>query len=448
VCTGIGTTIVVLSSTITNTALPTMVRSFHITSAQSIWIVNGVQLATTATLLFFASVGDARGAKRVYLIGLSVFTLANVGAALSPTFGFLVAMRVIQGLGGSALLVTTNALNRALFSHAELGRSVAMNSIFVAVGTAAGPTVGGLILAFLPWPWIFALNVPLGIFAIVLGVRYLPEVPATGHPLDFRSAIQAALGFGGIFLTLDALARRVPALLTLGIAAIGVGAMTLFIRRQLRLSIPMMAVDLFRVPIFSVSVVASSATYAAQGLAYVSLPFFFQNVLGKSPLQSGLLLSAWPLTALIVALQMGRLSDRHAAPLLCMIGIVIMGFGLACFALLPAVPASLAIVACAAICGAGFATFQTPNNRAIIATAPPEKTGRAAGVMTTARVSGQTLGATLVAIIFEIAEAHTGAHALPARGVIEATLLTAFGCMVLAAILSSIRLRAGVAVAA
>jgi DHA2 family multidrug resistance protein-like MFS transporter len=436
----------VLSSTITNTALPTMVRSFHITSAQSIWIVNGVQLATTATLLFFASIGDARGAKRVYLIGLSVFTLANIGAALSPTFGFLIAMRVVQGLGGAALLVTTNAINRALFSHAELGRSVAMNSIFVAVGTAGGPTVGGIILAFLPWPWIFALNVPLGIFAVILGLRYLPDVPATGHPLDYRSAILAALGFGGIFLTLDALARGSSVFETAAIAVIGAVAMTTFIRRQLHLTTPMLAVDLFRVPIFSVSVVASSATYAAQGLAYVSLPFFFQNVLGKSPLQSGLLLSAWPLTALIVALRMGRLSDRYPAPLLCMIGIVIMGFGLACFALLPAVPASIAIVVCAAICGAGFATFQTPNNRAIIATAPPEKTGRAAGVMTTARLTGQTLGATLVAIIFEIAEAQSGAHVLPARGVIEATLVTAFGCMVLAAVLSSIRLRAGVTV--
>jgi DHA2 family multidrug resistance protein-like MFS transporter len=208
----------------------------------------------------------------------------------------------------------------------------------------------------------------------------------------------------------------------------------------LRLENPMMAIDLFRVPIFSVSVVAATATYTAQGLAYVSLPFFFQNVLGKTPLVSGLLLSAWPLTALIVAIRMGPLSDRYPAPLLCTIGIVIMGAGLACFAVLPAVPAAIAIVGCAAICGAGFATFQTPNNRAIIATAPPEKTGRAAGVMTTARLSGQTLGAVLVAIIFGIAGASGAVRAVPVRGVIEATLLVACGCMALAAVLSSIRL--------
>jgi DHA2 family multidrug resistance protein-like MFS transporter len=203
----------------------------------------------------------------------------------------------------------------------------------------------------------------------------------------------------------------------------------------------MLAVELFRVPIFSISVLASTLTYTAQGIAYVSLPFFFQSVLGKTPLQSGLLLSAWPLTALIVAVRIGPLSDRYPAPLLCTIGIVVMGLGLGAFALLPALPATAAIVACAAVCGAGFATFQTPNNRAIIATAPPEKTGRAAGVMSTARLGGQTLGATLVAIIFALVGSEVATRYVPGRGVIEAGLVTAVACMLLAALLSSIRLR-------
>ena len=431
-----------LSSSIANTALPTIARSMHVTSAESIWVVNGVQLATTSTLLFFAAAGDARGAKRLYLGGLIVFTASTLGAALAPTFDVLVVMRVIQGLGGSALLVTTNSLNRALFSHADLGRSVAMNSIFVAAGTAGGPTIGGLILAFAPWPWIFALNVPLGIIALFLGWRYLPEIPATGAGLDFRSAALAAVGFGATFYALDGFARPKPGLEVAAFAAAGIVAMVLFIRRQLRLTHPMLAVELFRAPIFSVSVLASSATYTAQGIAYVTLPFFFQDVLGKSPLQSGLMLSAWPIVALIVAIRMGPLSDRHSASLLCTIGILVMGAGLACFALLPPMPATLAVVGCAALAGAGFAIFQTPNNRAIIVTAPPEKTGRAAGVMTTARLSGQTLGAVLVAIIFEVAGSAAAARGVPVRSAIETTLLVACGCIAFAAVLSSIRLRA------
>jgi DHA2 family multidrug resistance protein-like MFS transporter len=441
-CTSIATMIVTLSSTIANTALPTIVRSFHITSAQSIWVVNGVQLAMTSTLLFFAAAGDARGAKRLYLAGLGVFTLATIGAAFAPSFGFLVAMRIVQGLGGSALLVTTNALNRALFPKEELGRSVAVNSIFVAVGTAGGPTIGGIILSFLPWPWIFALNVPLGIFAFVMGWKFLPNVPGSGQPLDFRSAALAAAAFGGIFFSLDAVARRMGPL-EIGVAAtIGIVAMAVFIRRQLHLVHPMLAVELFRVPIFRVSIVASSMVYCAQGIAYVSLPFFFQNVLGKTPLQSGLLLSAWPFAALLIALRMGRLSDRYPAPLLCMLGVVVMGTGLLAYALLPAIPATLAVVGCALVCGAGFATFQTPNNRSIIATAPPEKTSRAAGVMTTARLTGQTLGAVFVAMVFEIASSGVTSRTAPVHSVIQIALVGACICMAIAAVFSSIRLGA------
>ena len=337
-CTSIGTFITVLSQSIANTALPTIVRSLHVSASESIWVVNGVQLAIVATLLFFGSVGDSRGAKRVYLSGMLAFTLATLGCALSQSYGMLITMRVISGIGAAAVIVTANALNRAVFPKEMLGRSVAVNSIFVAVATAAGPTVGGLILAFLPWPWIFALNVPLGLIGFFVGLRALPDIPASHAPIDYRSGLLAAVGFGTSVYALDGIARSMPPLQIGAWAALAVITMTLFIHRQLRLEAPMLAVNLFRVPIFSVSVLASSLTYAAQGLAYVSLPFFFQTVLGKTPLQSGLLLSAWAITALIVAIRMGPISDRHSASLLCTIGILIMGAGLLSFALLPAIP--------------------------------------------------------------------------------------------------------------
>jgi DHA2 family multidrug resistance protein-like MFS transporter len=433
--TSLGTFITSVSSSITNTALPTIVTSFHITSAQSIWVVNGVQLATTMTLLFFGAASDARGTKRLYLSGMFVFALATLGCALAPTFDVLVLMRVLQGLGGSAVIVTVNSLNRALFPPAELGRSLAVNTTFVAVGTVSGPTIGGLILAFASWPWIFAFIVPFALLALMLGWRYLPHIPPTGAKLDFPSAGLAAVAFGALFYALDGFARPERGPFDAAFGAAGIIAMALFVHRQLRLTHPMLAVELFRVPIFSVSIVASSATYAAQSIAYVSLPFYFQNVLGKTPWESGLLLSAWPFASLIVAMQMGRLSDRHPASVLCTLGILVMGGGLAGFALLPAMPAIWMIVTFAGIAGAGFATFQTPNNRAILISAPHEKTGRAAGVMTTARVTGQTLGAVFVAIVFE------------AGGTPTVALVVACTCIVIAAVLSSIRLRAQVAFA-
>jgi DHA2 family multidrug resistance protein-like MFS transporter len=443
----IGTFVSTLSQTIANIALPTIGRDLHVSAATSVWVVNGTQLATTATLLFFAALGDARGAKAVYLSGLAVFTVATLGCAFAPSFEVLVALRVLQGLGGSALIVTTNSLTRALYPPHEIGRSVAINSMFVAFGTAAGPTLGGIILSFADWHWIFALNVPLALVSLVLGLRFLPKLPASGAKLDYTSGALAAAGFGGIIYAIDGVARHMALGEAAAIVAVGAIAMTLFVRRQLHLEHPLMAVELFRVPIFSVAVLASTATYTAQGLAYVSLPFFFQSVLGHSPLVAGLLLSAWPVMALLVAVQMGPLSDRYSASLLCTIGILVMGVGLAAFALLPAAPATWMVVACAALGGAGFATFQTPNNRAIIATAPPHQTGRAAGVMSAARLSGQTGGAALVALIFELVGGATGAHAVPVRGLIEATLLTACGFIAFAAVMSVIRWNAGRTVA-
>jgi DHA2 family multidrug resistance protein-like MFS transporter len=433
----------VLQNSVTNTALPTIVHSLHVTSAASIWVVNAVQLATLATLLFFGATSDARGTKKVYLAGMSVFTLATLGCALATSFDFLIAMRVLQGLGAAAVAVTINSLNRALFAPGELGRSVSVNTIFVAVGTAVGPTIGGAVLAFASWQWIFGLNVPLGIIALVLGWRYLPSIPPTGTRLDYRSGVLAAVAFGGLFYALDAFARPQRGFIDAAVGAAGAVAMVLFVRRQLHLAHPMLAVDLFRVPIFSVSVAASSATYAAQSIAYVTLPFFFQSVLGKTPWESGLLLSAWAFMSFFVAVRIGRISDRYPSSLLCTIGVVVLGTALAGFALLPALPSTFAIVACAAVAGAGFATFQTPNNRAILVTATPEMTGRAAGVMTTARVGGQTLGAVLTAIVFEVAGSAAGAGGVPVRSVIETALLVACGCIAIAAVLSSIRLRAG-----
>lgn len=429
-----------MSSSVTNVALPTIASEFHVSAASSIWVVNAAQLATTTTLLFLASLGDARGAKRLYLTGGALYTLAALGCALAPNFGFLIAMRVLQGLGGSALIVTTQTLNRALYPPTQLGRAIAISAMFVAFGTAAGPTLGGLVLSIAGWQWIFVISIPLGLAAVLLGVRALPTIPATHAPLDIFSAVLSAAGFGGLIYALDGVSRHTPLAITLAIAGASLAIMWLFIARQLRLPHPMLAVELFADRVFSVAVIASVATYIAQMLAYVALPFYFVTVLGDTPLVAGLLMSAWPLTTLIVAWRMGRLSDRYSASLLCTLGIAVMGVGILLFALLPQSPPAWAVVLCATVAGAGFGTFQTPNNRAMIAIAPPEKTGRASGVMGITRLSGQTAGAAFVAIIFELADAAAPGHSL-GRPAIVAALYTACGLLTFAALVSAVRMR-------
>jgi MFS transporter, DHA2 family, multidrug resistance protein len=437
-----------VAGSIANTALPTIAAVFHVTAGTSVWVVNGVQIATTATLLLFAALADSRGAKGVFLSGTVVFTLACLACAFAPSFAFLVAARVVSGVGLAAMMVATNPLTRAMYPPHRLGQSVAITAIFIAVGTASGPTIGGLVLAVASWPWVFGVIVPFGVLSWYLAWRYLPDFPGNGGRHDWLSSVLAAVGTGGAVVTLEAVARRWSIGETMLATVTSAIALTVFVRRQLVIREPLLAVELFREHVFTVSVIASSLTYVAQGLAYVVLPFFFQSVLGRTPLESGLLLSAWPLTALIVATQMGRISDRYRASLLCTVGISVMGLGLALFALLPPAPSIFAIVACAAIAGAGYATFQTPNVRAILANTPPEKTGRAAGLVGLSRLMGQTTGVALVAIVFELSAGSAGHAGAPSRGAVESALTVGCGFLALAAVLSGwrMRLRQGMAV--
>ena len=206
----------------------------------------------------------------------------------------------------------------------------------------------------------------------------------------------------------------------------------------------MIALDLFRSPAFSAAGATGFATFAAQGLAFVALPFFFQEALGRTPLQSGLLLTSWPLAVAVVAPLAGRLSDRFSAGILATSGLAVLTAGLALYATLPPNPTGADIVLRGIVCGLGFGFFQSPNNRELIGSAPREKSTSAAGLLAAVRVSGQTVGAALVAIVFGafgasvtagIAPHDVVAHAAPA------VLWLACGCAAAATLASGLRAR-------
>jgi DHA2 family multidrug resistance protein-like MFS transporter len=206
----------------------------------------------------------------------------------------------------------------------------------------------------------------------------------------------------------------------------------------------MIALDLFRIRAFSSAAVTSFATFTAQGLAFVALPFFFQIVLGKTPLQSGLLLTSWPLAVALVAPLAGRLSDRYPAGILATAGLCILTLGLGLYANLSATASATTIVLHGMICGLGFGFFQSPNNRELIGSAPRSKSSSAAGLLATLRVSGQTLGASIVAIAFGAwgaSSAVAGAARSAVLHAVPATLWVAFACAALATIASALRLR-------
>ncbi len=354
----------------------------------------------------------------------------------------------MQGLGAAGIMSVNAALVRQIFPRALLGRGMAINSMVVATATVAGPTVAALILSVAPWPWLFALNLPLGALTLWLGRRALPDDQAQ-RPAGARlPALDVALNilmFSLVFLGADTLGTRNAALggapLPTGLALLAAGAAVgiVYVRRQLREPLPLFPLDLLRIPVFALSMGTSVAAFSAQMLAFVALPFLMLDHFGRTPFQAGMLITAWPLAIVVVAPVAGWLIGRHPGGLLGGIGLGLMATGLAAMALLPARPTDLDIVWRLLLCGAGFGLFQSPNNHTIVSSAPVARSGGASGMLGTARLTGQTLGAVVLAVIFSIWNPHDGRGAFIALGLAGALAAVA-------GVLSALRLRTGVPV--
>ena len=394
-----------LDTSIANTALPTIATDVRASPAASIWVVNAYQLALVATLLPFASLGEIVGYRRVYAWGLATFTVASLLCAVSWSLPTLAAARVLQGLGASGIMSVNTALIRFIYPPRSLGRGMGFNALVVAVSTAVGPTVAAGILSVASWPWLFAVNVPAGLAALTLALRALPETPRAARRFDLGSAALNAGAFGLLILGIGETAHGASGLATVGLLAGAAGFGLLLVRRQLGLPAPMLPVDLYRRPMFALSSATAMCSFAAQGLAFVSLPFLFQTVLGHSAVETGLLLTPWPVVTAIMAPIAGPLSDRYPPAILGGIGMATLCTGLVLMATLPAAPVAASIAWRMAVCGAGFGFFQSPNLRAIMTSAPPERSGGASGIVATSRLVGQSTGAALVALCFGLSAA-------------------------------------------
>ena len=421
----------VLDASIVNVALPIIARDYAITPASAIWVVNAYQLAIVCALLPLASLGEIVGYRRIYAGGIAVFTAASLACALADSLPMLVAGRIAQGFGAAGIMSVNSALVRFVYPSAMLGRGLGYNALVVGVASAAGPSIAAAILSVATWPWLFLVNVPLGLVTLVGAVKALPETPRSSARFDFASAGLSALAFGLLITGIDGLAEpgtgpRQAAHLSLALA---VGAA--FVWYQLRLPRPLLPLDLLRIPVFALSMASSVCSFAAQAIGYVALPFYLHDTLGKSEAATGFLMTPWPLMVAAMAAVSGPLADRFPPALLGGIGMVLLSVGLAALALLPAAPADLDIAWRLALCGTGFGFFQSPNNRIIVTSAPRERAGGASGMLATARLTGQSTGVAMVAVVFGLAAAHRT----------ETALWLAAGLAAAGALASSLRLR-------
>lgn len=401
----------VLDGTLMNVALPSLTKEFDVEPNTAIWLINSYQMVIMMFLLVFATFGDIIGYRKIFLSGGVVFTVASALCALSQNFAMLVCSRILQGLGAACVMSVNTALVRLIYPPEVLGRGMSINAMAVAVSSAAGPSIAGLILSTLSWHWLFAINIPLGIISFWIGYRMLPRSSnAKKRTVGFLDCIGNVLTFGLMIYALEGFAhhesRAIVSIAFVAFLVIGY----FYLRSQLNTSAPLLPVDLLNIPIFARSIMTSVSSFMAQMLAMVSLPFFFQDAMHFTPVEIGVLLTPWPIATMVTAPLAGRLVERYHPGILGAVGMCVFSVGLFSLYFLSEDSTIVDIFWRVMICGAGFGLFQTPNNLTIMSSAPMERSGGASGMLGMARLCGQTVGTTAVAIVFAIIPHTDGAR--------------------------------------
>ena len=394
----------VVDGNICNVALPTIAQQLGVSSADSIWVVNAFQLVIMMTLLPFSTLGELYSYKRVYLGGVAVFTVASVFCTLSRSLPMLIASRAFQGLGASMMMSVNTSIAKLVFPKRHLGKGVSLNATVVALSAVSGPSIAAAILSVASWPWLFAINIPMGIVTFMMGWRFLPDNPThvLGRKFNIKDALLNVLVFGLLIGCIELYSHdgRLSTVL-IGAAFLLVSGW-FYVRTQLHRRYPMLPFDLLRIPMFSMSVITSIVSYTAQMLALVGMPFLLLHTFGMNAVETGVVMTSWPFIVMFVAPLSGSLSDRVHPGLLGGLGLLLMSAGCFLLSYIPEDASHLDIAWRLMMCGAGFGFFQSPNNHMLLSSAPNHRAGSASGMLSTARLTGQAVGASLVALLFHL----------------------------------------------
>ena len=428
-----GTALVIIDGGIANVALPSIARDLHVDSSAVVAIVTVYQLMLVMLLLPFAGLGERIGLKRMYQLGQLIFTVATLLCFFANSLAFLLIVRAAQAIGAAGALSVSSALIRATYPAKQLGRGLGVNSVIVSSAAAAAPTIGGLVLAIAPWPWVFASAIPFALLSLALG-RALPDPVPGNTRFDVLGAVMCAATFGLVIGGAESAVHGNSPVVSAAIVLTGTLIGYYFVRRERVEADPILPVDLLGRPVIALSVIGAYTAFIASMTLLISTPFRLTHQFGFSAAMVGACIAPWPLTNMLVAPMAGWLSDRIPAGLLGGIGMAISICALLLIAFLPAHPSYVDIAWRMALCGSGFGTFLPPNARLIIGSAPRDRAAAAGGLVATTRLTGQTTGATLVALLLAL---EIGAGSVPAF--VAAGLALVAGLCSLARLRPSIR---------
>ena len=394
----VGVFLSTIDGSIVNLALPRMARELGAGFAAVQWVVLTYSFTVVSLMLIAARLGDRYGKKRVYLSGFLVFTLGSLACALASSIGALLAARVLQSIGGSALVALGAAIVTEAFPPGERGRAMGLVGAIVSVGLVSGPSLGGVILEILPWQAIFLVNVPLGMLGAALTLRFIPSgVPGRGQPFDWRGALSLV---GTLLCVLFAvtLAPRTaePApVLVMALLVSLVGGIA-FVRAERAARFPVVDLELFSRSELSVSVLTGWMGFVASSGLVLLVPFFLQDLQGRPPATAGLLMAVPPLVMGLTSPLAGWLSDRVGTRPLATVGLAVLMVGYLLVGGLRLDTPSWEYLLRIACLGLGMGLFQSPNNSAILGAVPRQQLGTASALLSLSRLLGQATGVALV----------------------------------------------------
>jgi EmrB/QacA subfamily drug resistance transporter len=427
-----------LGASIANVGLPTLAQAFNAPFQQVQWVVLAYLLAITTLIVSVGRLGDVVGRRRLMLGGISLFTMASALCSIAPTLWLLIAARVIQGLGAAIMMVLTMAMVGEAVPKEKTGSAMGLLGTMSAVGTALGPTLGGVLIAWFGWPALFFINLPLGILTLVLAHRYLPKDHKNSKATQTKFDV---MGTALLVLTLAAYALA----MTVGRGSFGQLNMTLlvsalfgvglFVLTESRTEAPLIRMATFRNPVLSAGFAMSALVTTVVMATLVVGPFYLSGALGLDPAHVGLVMSSGPIVAALTGAPAGRLVDRLGAYRMGIAGLIGMAIGASLLTLLPSGFGIPGYIAPLVVITGGYALFQAANNTTVMTSIQPDQRGVISGMLNLSRNLGLITGASLMGTVFAMGSATANLLAAPPESVVSGLRITfavAAGLIILA----------------
>jgi EmrB/QacA subfamily drug resistance transporter len=416
-----------LGTSIANVGLPTLAQAFNASFQEVQWIVLAYLLAITTLIVSVGRLGDVTGRRRLLLAGIFLFTVASVLCGVAPTLGLLIAARAAQGLGAAIMMALTMAFVGETVPKAKTGSAMGLLGTMSAIGTALGPSLGGVLIAGLSWRAIFLVNVPLGLLALLLAHRYLP--------VDRQRPKTDRAGFDNVGTLLLALMLAAYALaMTIGRGSFGPLNMALllaaifgaglFVLAEARAASPLIRLAMFRDPILSASLAMSALVSTVMMATLVVGPFYLSRALGLDAVLVGLVLSVGPLVAALTGVPAGRIADRFGAQRMTIVGLIGIAAGSFILSMMPAISGISGYIAPIVVITVGYALFQTANNTAVMTDIRPDQRGVISGLLNLSRNLGLITGASVMGAVFALASATTDVTMAPPEAIAAGMRIT------------------------